>query len=303
VTRDRGGDLDSGAGPGAERLESLSLPTFDLPPPAAAPEPATDIRFTTYTPAAVRPETWATLLAYGHLPPAAAAVEKDRKNRLGGTPLRSEGAGRQKIARGAEITVVPNVPGCQFNPPRTSFLWIEDWHRAEFRFQASLPAGFVEAQLAGSVSFYVGPVLVGETSIGFHVSPQADSGEVQPAEPSTASPYQAIFVSYSHQDTNIVEQLEKAYKVLGNSYLRDVEILRSGEQWNAALLKKIDEADIFQLYWSKAANASKYVTQEWQHALARGKPSFIRPLYWEKPMPDPPPELAEIHFAFYEIGR
>jgi len=153
------------------------------------------------------------------------------------------------------------------------------------------------------VSFYAGPVLVGETPIGFRVSPQADSEEARPAEPSTASPYQPIFVSYSHQDTVIVEQLEKAYKALGNSYLRDVEILRSGEEWNPALLKKIDEADIFQLYWSKAASVSEYVTQEWQHALARGKPSFIRPLYWEKPMPDPPPELAKIHFAFYEIAK
>jgi len=300
VVRERRMD-DLNAGAGAERLESLSLPTFELPSPAAAPEPATEVRFTTYTPAAVRPETWATLLAYCHLPEAAAAVEMDRKSRLGGSPLRSEGAGRQKIARGAEITVVPEVTGCRFNPPRLSFLWEEDWHRAEFRFQASLPAGIVEAQLAGSVSFYVGPVLIGETPIGFRVSPQADSAEVQPAEPSTASPYQAIFVSYSHQDTVIVEQLEKAYKALGNSYLRDVEILRSGEEWNPALLKKIDEADIFQLYWSRAASASKYVTREWQHALARGKPSFIRPLYWEKPMPDPPPELAEIHFAFYEV--
>src|SRR5882724_2265040 len=92
VTRERGCDLDSGAGPGAERLESLSLPTFDLPPPAAAPEPTTEVQFTTYTPAAVRPETWATLLAYCHLPSAAEAVEKDRKGRLGGSPLRSEGS-------------------------------------------------------------------------------------------------------------------------------------------------------------------------------------------------------------------
>jgi hypothetical protein len=153
------------------------------------------------------------------------------------------------------------------------------------------------------VSFYVGPVLVGETAIGFRVSPQADSGETKPAEPSTASPYQAIFVSYSHQDTVLVEQLERAYKALGNSYLRDVEMLRSGEEWNPALLQKIDEADIFQLCWSESASASQYVRQEWQHALARGKPSFIRPLYWEKPMPAPPPELAKIHFAFYEIGK
>jgi hypothetical protein len=41
----------------------------------------------------------------------------------------------QTIARGAEIVVVPELPGCHFNPPRASFLWLEDWHRAEFRVQ------------------------------------------------------------------------------------------------------------------------------------------------------------------------
>jgi len=313
VTRERG--LDDFDAPG--RMESLSLPSPDPPDTnpgpkgdrsgevvlPRAPAPATEVWFTTYTPAAVRPETWATLLAYAHLPDAAEAVERDRKSRIGGSPLRSEAAAGQRIARGAEITVVPDVQGCRFKPPRQSFSWEEDWHRAEFRFQASFPAGAAEGRLAGWVSFYVGPVLVGETPIGFRVSPTADPAEVErPSQPSTASPYQAIFVSYSHDDTDFVKQLERAYKVLGDSYLRDVETLRSGEKWNPALLKKIDEADIFQLYWSKAASISKCVQQEWQHALARGKPSFIRPLYWEQPMPPPPPELKDLHFAYYELG-
>jgi hypothetical protein len=302
----RGGIFEVTRERAAEDFDSPSPhpPTLGLPSPVGEPESAVDVRFTTYTPAAVRPETWATLLAYCHLPSAAEAVEKDRKGRLGGSPSRSEGASLQAIARGTEITVVPEVTGARFNPPRASFLWLEDWYRAEFRFQATpLSSGAPEARLSGWVSFYVGPVLVGETPIGFRVSPQADSGEAKPAEPSTASPYQAIFVSYSHLDTVIVEQLERAYKALGNSYLRDVEMLRSGQEWNPALLEKIDEADIFQLCWSKSAGASRYVKQEWQHALARGKPSFIRPLYWEKPMPEPPPELAAIHFSYYEVGR
>ena len=51
--------------------------------------------------------------------------------------------------------------------------------------------------------------------------------------------------------------------------LRDVEILRSGEEWSPAPLQKIDEADIFQLCWSQTASDSQYVKREWQHALAR----------------------------------
>src|SRR5947209_3675490 len=115
VTRERWlDDLDPGTGVGGGPKSGFDVeddawlePTPDLrlpaaaAPPSLAPEPATDVRFTTYTPAAVRPETWATLLAYCHLPEAVEAVETDRKSRLGGSPLRSEGAGLQKIARGA----------------------------------------------------------------------------------------------------------------------------------------------------------------------------------------------------------
>ena len=79
--------------------------------------------------------------------------------------------------------------------------------------------------------------------------------------------------------------------------MRDVRILRSGEVWNQALLRKINLADVFQLCWSTNAVASQYVEEEWRHALRLERPGFIRPLYWEVPMPPPPEELAAIHFA------
>jgi hypothetical protein len=71
-------------------------------------------------------------------------------------------------------------------------------------------------------------------------------------------------------------------------FLRDIETLRSGEKWNPALLAMIERANIFQLYWSPAAKRSRYVEQEWRHALKQEKNHFIRPLYWKVPMPQPP---------------
>lgn len=99
-----------------------------------------------------------------------------------------------------------------------------------------------------------------------------------------------------------MERVERASRYFNFRYLRDVTTLRSGERWNARLLELIDDADIFQLFWSKHAAESEYVRQEYQYALAlRQKgvkgPVFIRPIRWEEPMPvPPPPELAELHF-------
>ena len=72
----------------------------------------------------------------------------------------------------------------------------------------------------------------------------------------------------------VVDELEKAYRVLGFQYLRDVRLLRSGQSWSETLLNKIDEADIFQLCWSNAARRSPYVEREWRHALRRDIPAF-----------------------------
>jgi hypothetical protein len=272
-----------------------------------AQEPAARIRFTAYHPKEVRPETWYTLLAYAHLPEALEAVQSDSWTRLGpqaGNAGQSRSEATQTIARGAEMVVVPELPGCRFNPPRTSFLWLEDWHRTEFRVQATpdLPDFALGQAVNGRVAFYVGPVLVAEVPIWTHVRAEADTSAAdQPDTQVTTDPYQRIFLSYSHQDAMIVQQLERAYTVLGLQSLRDVHVLRSGEEWHPALLRHIEQADIFQLYWSHNAKHSTYVEHEWRHALTHTRPSFIRPLYWEQPMPDPPPELAAIHFAYFPL--
>jgi type VI secretion system ImpA family protein len=270
---------------------------------AAEPIAPAEVCFTAYCPMEITPGLWETLLVYAHLPGAVGAVYEDSGMLLGPHPQfhRRHGAvATNEIQRGAEITVVPEMPGCRFNPPRASFLWLEDWHRIEFRLLASqdLP-GFKWGEATnGRVAFYVGPVLVAEVKCSALFSTGAGESS-HPARhfKTTGNAYHAIFVSYSQKDAYIVEQLERAYIVLGLDYMRDLTILRTGEEWNPQLLRKIEEADIFQLCWSIAAKESRYVEQEWRHALDLHRPHFIRPVYWEMPLPEPPLELKNLHFA------
>ena len=272
-------------------------------------EPAAHIQFTAYHPKEVKPETWYTLLAYAHLPEALAAVQSDSRTRLGpqaGNAGQGRSQATQTIARGAEMAVVPELPGCRFNPPRASFLWLEDWHRTEFRVKATpdLPDFTLGQAVNGRVAFYVGPVLVAEVPIWTHFQAEADvSAAALPDTQVTTDSYQRIFLSYSHQDALVAQQVERAYTVLGMQSLRDVHALRSGEEWHPALLRHIEQADVFQLFWSHNAKHSTYVEYEWRFALTQARPSFIRPLYWEQPMSDPPPELAAIHFAYFPLDQ
>ena len=84
-------------------------------------------------------------------------------------------------------------------------------------------------------------------------------------------------------------------------YLRDVRKLRSGQRWSDELKGFIHRADVFQLFWSENAAASRYVEKKWKHALweraTRPDPYFVRPVYWT-PEPAPiPAELHPVHFA------
>jgi hypothetical protein len=291
------------APPGAaEAIRQPRAPGAPTPVPLEKEAgPSAPVEFTVYHPQELRPQVWKTLLVYVHVQKAQFAVEADSRERLEpGVPVgQRRSAATQEIKRGAPIAVVPYLPGCLFNPPSQTLLWLEDWHRAEFRVQAApdQPGFELGSAVNGLVSFYVGTVLVGDVKIWALLS---DKEEVTASSPQTASarPYQAIFVSYSHKDTEIVTRIGRAYEALGMDFLRDQKVLRSGEEWNPQLLSLIEKADIFQLYWSEAAKSSRYVKEEWHHALAQKRENFLRPLYWKKPMPQPPRELGKLHFAY-----
>jgi hypothetical protein len=76
--------------------------------------------------------------------------------------------------------------------------------------------------------------------------------------------------------------------------------IHSGEDWSEALERLIERADIFQLFWSQWSASSEHVKREWVYALSlKHKPgNFIRPVYWEQPMPAVPDVLNKVNFAY-----
>src|SRR5262249_9712562 len=55
-------------------------------------------------------------------------------------------------------------------------------------------------------------------------------------------------------------------------------------------------------FWSRNSMTSSFVRSEWEYALSLNRASFIRPVYWEVPMPEspdlglPPDTLRALHF-------
>jgi hypothetical protein len=291
----------------AERLRSEKERLKQEAAAAAQVESAKDetVQFTVYRRSAIQPERPYPLLVYAHLtdhrpgePDPVQEVQVDAGRKLGGSTEGfrqvSEDSG-YPVAREGELRFAPHMEGVTFTPPERRFLWAQRMHCESFEMRADRSLHGRVAR--GAVSVFNGNLLLAEVQLTIKVDRDAvDSRQ----EEIHARPYRRIFACYSHRDTAIVDEFESHAAATGDRYLRDVVSLRSGEVWDHGLLKMIKEADVFQLFWSWNALSSPLVREEWRQALALNRPHFIRPVYWEEPLPEqgdlPPAELRRLHF-------
>ena len=182
------------------------------PPPAAFPGSYDDsltVHFRAYWQPIIKPGVWQTLLVYVYSGQGgrSGAIEDFRGRQSGHRDSydNSSSVATKKIRRGTEISIYPELDGFRFNPPVVHVIWLEDWHCVEFRMQALGE----KIDLAGRVSFFVGPLLIGETGLYAFTGepPEADGNSWDGTE---TSPYRAIFVSYSHDDAIVVNLLERS---------------------------------------------------------------------------------------------
>lgn len=312
------------AAPAAPRA-APSPPAAAPSPPATAPSPASpaqtvalrhdEVRFTAYRPRTLVAGVWTTFVAFAHLaekradaapdePEPIELVRRQALAALGGdfSSVRelAEDAG-QPIPFEGQLRFVPRVDGVQFDPPEHTFLWVSEVHRVDFRMRAAQQRS--GETVRGALSVFLGSVLIAELTLAIPVvEARAAPPRANDIAIDSARMYRKIFASYSHRDGHVVAMLRAAIRTLGDDYLIDVANLRAGEVWSSALEKLIREADVFQLFWSSNSMRSPHVRREWEYALSLGRPSFVRPTYWEEPLPElpdedlPPSVLRQLHF-------
>lgn len=272
--------------------------------------PERDVRFTLFRPGAVVPRRWYTLLVFMHeaeapqdtLPeelPAEEEVRRQAARILGdeshGYVSAAEDSA-QPVPMAGQLMFAVELPGFEINPPAQHISWLEAIQNVQFRIRATPELTGTTAR--GRLSIYRGPLLLAEMSLIIRVA----EVETEPVQENVKT-YRKVFASYSHRDEPIVRQVEAVASAIGDSWLRDVHSLRSGEEWNPALARLIEDADVFQLFWSWNSLESEMVRREWMHALALNRSNFIRPVYWEDPFPErpeldlPPHELTALQFC------
>jgi hypothetical protein len=295
---------------GGEPEEKEIVTTFfDLGPPARD-----RVGFTLYRPEEVKAGSVVPVLAYAHLameetlrpgqpPEVPAEVEEDVARHFRPTDRvqasTAEHTGR--FAPSDALTFRLTVDGCRVSPSEAVVHWDPPFQSV--RFDVTIPVTVPGPELMGRLVVYQGIFVRGTVEFSLRLGAAEGTGV-----PVRGRAFDKVFPSYSHRDAAIVDYVEEAARSLGHEFLRDVRKLRVGEVWSEEIRGYIEEADLFQLFWSSRSMASPYVRQEWEHALSLGRQGFILPVYWEDPLPSspqedlPPPALSRIHFYRLDMG-
>jgi hypothetical protein len=273
-----------------------------------------DVQFSVYRPSQVQPERWYPLLAFAHRTRPIEDVdggvvnpveEVERQARVlihdELAPIKSNRSDASfGLVRGTGLRFQLWLEEGDVNPASVTIQWHEPVHRADFRIR--VPAAADGRSVRGCVRIFMGVLIAGEVPFLLQVTSTAPA-TLTPEARTVARPYRQIFASYSRRDSAVVEAVARYISVTGDRYLIDVRNLRSGELWERRLEQLIEEADVFQLFWSQNSMRSPFVRQEWEYALALGRDEFVRPFYWDDQLPEdtaaglPPASLRALHFA------
>jgi hypothetical protein len=285
-------------------------------PTTGVTAPSSEVEFSAFYPGYSQVNRQHGLYVYAHLPGTISAIAQDVerfKEELGGEiPAPRTAKQTVRLQHETPITLVPECDELEFEPPELTRKWRESWVRFDFNFQP-------KAELQGEmvmirVSARVNGIEIAHINCPVEIVEQLPVAQVDnPLAAAkmiciTSKIYERIFISYSRHDQTVADAYRLAQLALGNDVFMDSYSIRVGEDWRAALARAIDSADIFQLFWSKQAALSENVRDEWDYALHYRCPdtrceAFIRPVFWEKPMPEPPPALSHLNFRFVPLTQ
>lgn len=261
--------------------------------------------FSSFYPPRIEAEKTYAFLVYVHIKDALAQIQEEAQKfvaLMGGEMAAGRAKSQAPIPRGTVLTFIPQAEGLHFSPDSQTLMWgegpmVKPFQSANFLF--SVPAS-ASGEITGRVLVMDGLNVVGSIPFQMTVAQVAGAPMQQQSGLKALDP---VFASYSHKDSPIMEYFRARRAEMGQKMLVDIYDLRAGEHWSSRLMEMIDESAVFQLFWSEHSANSPYCRQEWDHALRllRKRPRFIQPIWWDSPMPPPPPELAALHFQKIDL--
>lgn len=187
---------------------------------------------------------------------------------------------------GAPVTIRLTGEHVIITPGEWNFEWNGRENLASFAVQVNADAPNVMLQLCFHV--FLGPVQIAFIPLGVAISARADDAQTPRLEVRAPS---SVFASYSSKDaepvTRSLSTLTRWAPTL--EIFQDCLDLTANEAFKPQLAKEIAAREVFLLFWSRNASASKWVLWEFETAQLKPGLNAILPMPLEDPAIAPPP--------------
>lgn len=191
---------------------------------------------------------------------------------------------------GTRVTVKLSGRGLTIDPAEQPFVW--NGGRSLLEFDVEVPRELPEGKVVLKFDVFIEGIMVSRLRLDLEVTLHPVAGENAVAK---GEPAKSAFASYSSKDRlRVLDRLASIKISAGIDVFLDCLDLHPGEAWKSRLDDEIKQRDLFLLFWSKNASASKWVVWELEEALReKGENAFqLHPL---DPDVKPPEGLEELH--------
>lgn len=257
-----------------------------------------EVRTTVFSPTQASPGASFFVQVFAHLPSDARLLKKIAQRTEKDAELVDSDLLEQRIEQGARLTFFLTMPGLEIDEVKQARVW--NGKRIRVQFGVTVPKNSEPSEILARVVVCDNTLPIGHLGFKFKIVKSATETASAPADLGTVKSYKQAFISYAHEDKVEVLKRVQMLEVERKKYFRDQD-LKSGEQWGPVLYQRIDESDVFFLFWSEAASRSVWVQKEINHALDRQAgnreaPPHIYPVVIPPPV-DPPEALSYLQFG------
>jgi hypothetical protein len=201
------------------------------------------------------------------------------------------------VRRGDRLTFELRAPGLGLDTAVESLIW--RGAPASVQFQLRVPIGFAHTVAICTVIVSSDSVPLGHLKFKLETDRATVDGQ---RVGDAACNYRQAFVSYASRDR---AEVLKRIQMLTPSHIgffQDFLDLDPGQRWERELYRKIDECDLFFLFWSQHAKDSEWVRKEAEYARqlqgadGLSPPEFFPVILEGPPSPLPWPGFTDLHF-------
>ncbi len=281
---------------------SVALCLTAAPSPEPEPDPirVDQVQFSAVAPQSAIKGEYTLVQLYMYEQAFRSAVEEALQ--MGDGPMQEKKSGLFKVEDQTRVRVVLSSTDVQIPDDTLEEVWSGGYLCFDFAFE--IPMDFAKRQILLKATVYFNGIPATRLLLPL----KTQSLREQKLEMIREDVLSA-FISYASQDRNRVAGLVQGMRKVRPEMkiFFDINSLRSGENWEAALYSQIEGSDTLFLCWSVNAKASAWVDREWRYALAQKGLEAIEPVPLDPPeLCPPPPELSSKHFndgLLYIINR